>query len=259
MALARLLRDYAARGALLRVLTRRELVARYRGTALGFGWSLVQPAATLVVYALVFGVFVQVGVERYPAFLCAGLVPWTWFAQATAMGTTSLLGHAPFLKHGAMSPAIPPGVIALATAVNFVLTLPLVIGLIALLGIAPTASLAWLPLLIAIQALLCWGLALCLGVVCVPYRDLAQLVTTLLPLAFVLTPVLYPASKVPPRFAWVLTINPLAPLMEGYQRALLGGGAPPLGVLLPLGVGLVALTCGAWLAERARDRIGEEL
>ncbi|MCA8922819.1 MAG: ABC transporter permease [Planctomycetes bacterium] len=259
MAVGRLLRDYASRWALLRVLTRRELVARYRGTALGFGWSLFQPAFTLVVYALVFGVFVQVGVERYPAFLCAGLVPWTWFAQSTAMGTTSILGHAPFLKQGSMSPAIPPGVIALATAVNFFLTLPLVVGLIWLLGEPPGVSLAFLPVLIAIQGLLCWGLALCLGVLCVRYRDLAQLVQTLLPLAFVLTPVLYPAERVPASFAWVLAINPLAPLVEGYQRAFLGRGAPPLGVLIPLALGVGCVVVGAWLSERSRDRIAEEL
>jgi len=259
MALGRLIRDYTARWALLQVLTRRELVARYRGTVLGFGWSLFQPAFTLVVYALVFGVFVQVGVERYPAFLCAGLVPWTWFAQSTAMGTTSLLGHAPFLKQGAMSPAIPPGVIALATAVNFLLTLPLVVALIWALGVAPGPGLVYLPLLILVQGLLCWGLALCLGVLCVRYRDLGQLVQTLLPLCFVLTPVLYPAERVPAEFAWVLALNPLAPLVEGYQRALLGGGAPPLTVLVPALLGVLCVAFGAALCERSRDRIAEEL
>lgn len=241
-------------------LTRRALVARYRGTALGFLWTFLHPLTLFGVYVLVFGVYVRLDVPDYAAFLCAGLLPWTWFAQGLAMGTTSALEEAAFLKQAAFPPAVPPLVTCLATGLNFLFALPILLGFLLALGIQPTVWLLLLPALLLVQGALLVGLTLATSALSVRYRDVVQLVQAALPLWFFLTPVVYPASMVPAGFRWLLRANPLAPLIGGYQRALLGRGELDLvGLAIVAAVAAVALLVGARVADAMRDRLPEEL
>jgi lipopolysaccharide transport system permease protein len=255
-----IVREWIERRALVDALVRRALIARYRGTSLGFLWSFVHPAILFCAYALVFGIYIRMEVEgSYPAFLCAGLLPWTWFAQAVAMGTTAVLGDAPFVRQGAFSPAVSPLVVAVSTFVNFVLSLPVLLVVLAVLGVSPTPWLGLVPLLAALQLVMCLGCALLLSALCVRYRDTIQLVQALLPILFLLTPVVYPATIVPEPWAWVLRMNPLAQLMMAWQDVFLGRAPDPIG-LLTVGVGAVtAYVVGALVLDALRDRIPEEL
>jgi lipopolysaccharide transport system permease protein len=254
-----ILREWLERRVLVAALVRRALIARYRGTSLGFLWTFLHPAMLFAAYALVFGVYVRVDVERYPAFLCAGLLPWTWFAQAAAIGTTSVLADAPFVRQGAFSPALSPLVTSLSTCVNFLLGLPVLVLALALLGAPPTRWLALAPLVGAIQLLFITGVSLGLGALCVRFRDTIQLVQSTLPILFLLTPVAYPAAMVPGRWSWAVELNPLAHLVGAWQAVLLGRPPEPRALLLALAAALVACVGGAWTLEALRDRIPEEL
>jgi len=255
-----LLQEYARRRTLVWALTRRHLIARYRGTALGFLWTFVHPLLLFAVYALVFGVFVRLDVRAYPAFLLAGLLPWTWFAQALAVGTHSILADGPWIRQAAFSPAISPLVACAATAVNFALELPVVVGLLALLGVYPGLGLVALPAVAAIQLALVLGITLATSALTVRYRDTEHLVAALLPIWFFLTPVLYPLSQVPARYAWLLDLNPCTHLAALYQAILFEGRLPDPGRLLAAAAfAAAALALGAWTQARLRDRIPEEL
>jgi homopolymeric O-antigen transport system permease protein len=247
-------------------LTRRALIARYRGTSLGFLWSFAHPLILFGVYALVFGVFVRIEVAApggYAAFVLAGLLPWIWFAQAVSMGTTSILGDAPFVRQVAFSPAVPPLVTCLATGVHFALGLPVLVAILWILGAPPTPWLLALVPVALVQVSLCLGLTLGLGALCVRYRDVAQLTQAGLPILFFLTPVIYPVSAVPPELSWLTWVNPLALLALAYQQLLRGG--PPDPGLLAARVGVAAIwalaacALGGWVLGRCRDRIPEEL
>lgn len=251
--------EWLARRALVGVLVRRALIARYRGTSFGFLWTFLHPAMLFVAYALVFGVFVRVEVERYPAFLIAGLLPWTWFAQALAIGTTSILGDAPFVRQGAFPPSMSPLVTALATFVNFLLSLPVLLVALALLGVSPTRWLLLVPVVAAVQLGLVLGVTLALSAVCVRYRDVIQLVQSALPILFLLTPVAYPATLVPDRWRWVVDLNPMAHLVMAWQQALLGQPLDPRHLLGAAAAAAVSLVAGALILEGLRDRIPEEL
>lgn len=254
-----IVQEWLERRVLVGALVRRALIARYRGTSLGFLWSFLHPAVLFGAYALVFGVYVRVDVERYPAFLCAGLLPWTWFAQAVAIGTTSILGDAPFVRQGAFSPAVSPLVVALSTFVNFVLGLPVLVLALLLLGAPPTPWLALAPVVAAIQLLFVTGVSLGLGALCVRFRDTVQLVQSTLPILFLLTPVAYPAALVPEPWAWGVRLNPLAHLVQAWQAVLLGRPPEPVGLAVAAACGLLACLVGAWTLEALRDRIPEEL
>lgn len=262
-----LLRELAQRRALVLALTRRALLVRYRGTALGLLWSLVHPLALCAVYALVFGSFVGVGeVVRpglggtgYAAFLCAGLLPWLWFSQTISIAATSILGDAPFVRQAAFSPAIPAVVASLAGLVQFLIALPVLAGALLLLGVRPGPWLAALPLAVLLQWLLTLGLGLGLSALCVRFRDTAQVLQAVLPVWFLLTPVLYPAERLPEAVAWLRLVNPLAPLSESFQAALLSTGPPPAALAVSAGWAVLSLGVGAAVLERLRDRIPEEL
>jgi len=242
---------------------RRALIARYRGTALGFLWTFLHPLLLLSVYALVFGVFVRLeppaGAPHYAAFLVTGLLPWTWLGQAVAIGSSSILADAPLVKQAAFPAAVPPLVTCLATLVNFALAVPIVVAILLALGVRPTPWLLALPAVVAAQLLLCLGLTLGLAALSVRFRDTVQLVQAVLPVWFFLTPVIYPAELVPDRFGWLLWANPAAPLVRAYQDAFLGRPLDPVGLGVAAGVGLAACVVGAAVLESLRDRIPEEL
>ncbi len=255
-----LFREYWERRALVGVMTRRYLIARYRGTALGFLWTFCHPLLLFAVYALVFGVFVRVPVERYPAFLLAGLLPWTWFAQGLALGASATLTDGTWIRQAAFSPAIPPLVVTLATLVNFACELPIVLAILLALGVTPSPWLALLPLVAALQLALGLGLALATSALAVRYRDTIQLLQAISPIWFFLTPVVYPLSQVPAPYARLLELNPVTHLVGAYQAILYRGEPPSLAALGAAALyGLLALVAGAAVLKRLRDRIPEEL
>lgn len=251
--------EWLERRALVAVLVRRALIARYRGTSFGFLWTFIHPAMLFVAYALVFGVYVRVDVPQYPAFLVAGLLPWSWFSQALAIGTTSILGDGPFIRQGAFPPSVSPLVVAVATFVNFLLSLPVLLLLLAFLGVSPTRWLLLAPVVALVQLLMVLGVSMALSAVCVRYRDVIQLVQSALPILFLLTPVAYPASMVPERWRWMIDVNPIAHLVQVWQQVLLGQPVDgrQLGVAALSSV--VACGAGALVLEGLRDRIPEEL
>lgn len=251
--------------ALAWTLARRDLVARYRGTVVGFGWTLLHPLVYLVAYALVFGRVAQLGVDRYPAFLFSGLLPWTWFSSSVLVGATSILADAPLVKRAAFPASVPPLVVALASLANFLLALPVLLAVLLATGTRPAPAILLLPVVIALQFALGLGLATGLAALTVRYRDVAQLSQAVLPLAFILTPIAYPSGLAVERLGEPLGTlatwaNPLALLARSYQRVLWEGRAPePLALGLLAVAALAALLAGSWTLERLRDRIPEEL
>ncbi len=246
--------------ALVWALARRDLVARYRGTALGFLWTFLHPLLYLGVYSLVFDHVAPVGVERYPAFLFAGLLPWTWFSSSLLVSTTSILADAPLVKRAAFPASVPSAVVATGSLVNFLLGLPVLFLVLAFEGVRPTAWVLALPVPIALQFLLGLGLGLGVSALTVRFRDVGQLAAALMPLAFFLTPIVYPAERFPREAAAFLWINPLALLTQSYRSILIDGAAPdPRAVVALAGAAALALVAGAAVLERLRDRIPEEL
>jgi len=242
-------------------LARRDLVARYRGTVLGFGWTLLQPLVYLAAYSLVFGRVARLGIANYPAFLFSGLLPWTWFSSNVLIGTTSILADAPLVKRAAFPASIPPLVVTLASLANFLLALPVLAGVLLVSGVRPTGALVAVPLIILLQLGLAAGLSTGLAALAVRFRDVAQLTQAVAPLAFILTPIAYPpASLEEIAGPAALYANPLALLARSWQRALFQGELPlPLDLAALGGHVLLALVLGSLVLERLRDRIPEEL
>jgi homopolymeric O-antigen transport system permease protein len=253
---------------LLLTLTARELKARYRGSLLGFLWSLVNPLLLLGVYTLVFDVVFRNragAVQPYAVFLISGLFPWIWFSGALLEGTVSLTANAGLLRKAVFPAEVLPVVATLSTLAHYLLALPVLLGalLVARLGFHQPVG-GWtvllLPAALLVQLPFTAGLALALAALHVHFKDVRDLLANLLTLGFFLTPILYPLATVASvrPLALLVAANPVTPFIRLYQDLLFFGRLPPAGIWLQAaGLALVAWAVGSWLFERLSPTLVE--
>ncbi len=230
---------------LIGVLVAKQLKLRYRGSALGFLWTVLNPLLLMLVYTLIFSVYFRVGIEHYPAFLFAGLLPWLWFSSSLQQGVTSILDGAGLVTRSQFPAEVLPVVTLTSNAVNFLLTLPLLFLFLLAFRIKLGAALVALPALIALEYLLSLGLVLILSALNVYFRDLQHIVLHLLNVLQFLTPVFYPPSLIPEFLRPWVFVNPLAVLISAYQDVFYFSRLPHWPPLL----GVLAFSCVVlWLA-----------
>lgn len=242
------------------VLVARELRARYRGSALGYLWTLLDPILHVAIYTLVFSVFLRVAVEDYPVFLFSALLPWTWLSASLSSGTTAIVDGAQLVTRSLLPPQLLPTVRVIENGINLLLTLPVLLLVAIALGRPPGAPLVVLPVLLAAELLLVQGLALAASAACARYRDVEFLVRHALTFGLFLTPILYPLWSVPDPLRPLLLANPMTPLALSWQAVLYEGRFPdPVHVALALGCGIATLGVGLSVFVRLRDRLVEDL
>jgi lipopolysaccharide transport system permease protein len=252
-AMTELCRSLVAHRELIGILVAKQLKLRYRGSLLGFCWTLLNPLLLMLVYTLVFSVYFRVDVEKYPAFLFSGFLPWIWFSSSLQQGVTCILDGAGLVTRSRFPAEVLPLVTLTANTVNFLLTLPLLFLFLLAFHIKVGAALLGLPVLIGLQYLLTLGPVLILSAANVYYRDLQHIIFHLLTVTQFLTPIFYPVSLIPEPFrAWAL-LNPLAVLFTAYQDVLYFDRVPPWPPLLALLL-LAMLTLSVAVTMFARSK-----
>jgi len=252
---------------LLITLTARELKARYRGSLLGFFWSLVNPLLLLGVYSLVFGYIFNPGrggdAEPYALFLVTGLFPWIWVSSSLLEGTVCLTANSGLIRKAVFPAELLPMVAVLANGVHFLFALPILgLALVAghLLGYPIGGWTALLlPVAVLLQLPLVSGLALGLAALNAHFKDVRDIVGNLLTLLFFLTPILYPLSIIPGETLRALVLaNPFTPYTLVYEGLLFEGVMPaPWLWWQMVAVSLVGWWLGASLFERLRETLVE--
>jgi ABC-type polysaccharide/polyol phosphate export permease len=249
---------------LVESLVSRELKARYRGSVLGFVWSFVNPLLLLLTYTLVFTVILpnrQPDIQPFFLFLFCGILPWTWFQASLAESSGVLIASSNLIKKVLFPAEVLPSVCVLANLAHFLLGLPIL-----LLFLAWQGRLAWtavlLPLPILVQLVLTLGLSLFLSALTVHFRDIQNILSHVLHLWFFATPVIYSYAAIAEgtRLRQALRLNPMTHVIVTYQQMLFHGNVDHWrGLFLALLVGLVALAAGAFLFDRLRDTLPEEV
>lgn len=245
----------------------RELKARYRGSVLGFFWSLVNPLLLLGVYSFVFGFVLKPvrggEMDPYALFLVSGLFPWIWFSSSLLEGASSLITNAPLIRKAVFPAELLPAVSVAANLVHLLLALPIALAALAVgryLGypVAGWGALA-LPGVILVQLPLIAGLALGLAALSAHFKDVRDVLANLLTLLFFATPILYPLDAVPvDAVRTAIRWNPLTPFTLAYQETLFHGRFPEPALWLEMAaVSLVAWVAGAWLFGRLRETVVE--
>jgi lipopolysaccharide transport system permease protein len=251
---------------LIAALTARDLKARYRGSILGFFWSLANPLLLLAVYTLVFTKFFpQQVVTPYPLFLFSGILPWTFFSAAVLESTASISSNAGLIKKVMFPAEALPLVVVLSHLVHFIAALPImlaaILGFAALGKFQPSWTILLAPLLMLVQAVFVAGLAMIVSSASVLFRDLRDIVANMLQLGFFVTPILYVIEHVPSRtLRAMLHVNPMTPFAVSYQDVLFYGRFPSVSnTILMVAYAAGSLYLGFFVFDRLRDTLAEAI
>ncbi len=260
-------RDLFTYGDLLRNLVVRDLKVRYRGSVLGFGWSLLNPLLMMGVFTLVFQVLADTDpIERYPFFLLAALVPWLFTQHAVTSAMRSVTSNAQLIKKVYFPRELLPISAILASFINFMLAYA-VFWLVAIpFGLGTSIAMTLIPLNMLLHLVFVLGLGLLLASVNVFLRDTEHIVEVGLLAWFFLTPIFYAMSIVPNAVflgldihRWVFTLNPMATLVTNYRYAFMWGFFPIRHTLVTVVIAIGLLGMGWWLFRRLSARFAEEL
>jgi lipopolysaccharide transport system permease protein len=219
------LRDLWQSRELLYFLVWRDIKVRYKQTVLGAAWAVIQPLFTMLVFTLLFGKLAKMPSDNipYPLFAYAGLLPWTFFANAITASGNSLVGSAHLITKVYFPRMIIPGAAVLAGLMDFAVAFVILAFLMVWYRVPVGAGLLMLPVLVLLTAALALGVGMWLSALNVKYRDVRYAIPFVIQFWMFATPIIYPASLLPDEYRLVFALNPMTGLIEAYRVALLGG------------------------------------
>ena len=220
---------------LLLTLTIHRINVRYKQSALGIAWAVLQPLLLMIVYTIIFSVVVKMPHEGgpYAVFVYAALLPWTFFSTAVATSATSLVAHNNLITKVYFPREILPLTYVLAALFDFLIASVILVALLGVYHVSLAASALLVFPIMLVAFLFSLAMALLLSAFQVRFRDIGIAMALLLQLWMYATPVVYPYSVVPERFAFWYSLNPMAGVVENFRRVILQHGAMNLMVLLP--------------------------
>jgi len=237
------LRDLWHYRELLYFLVWRDIKVRYKQTALGVAWIILQPTLSMVVFSLLFGLLLKVpsGDAPYPIFAYAALLPWNYFAGALNRSSTSVVNSAHLITKVYFPRLVIPLAGVLSGLVDFAIAFLVLVGLLIYYQVTPTWAVVLLPGFLLLAMLTALGFGLWLAALNVRYRDINYLIPFLVQVWMYATPVIYGTTLIPERFRFLISLNPMAGVTEGFRWALLGarlGDARPPDMLFAVSIAL---------------------
>lgn len=248
-----LIKPFVSYKYLLLQLTLREIKARYKQSFVGYAWVLLNPLSQLLVYSFVFSVIFRFPTNNVPyiVFLYAGLLPWTLLQSSIASATQSLVDNSSLLKKVAFPREIIPYATVLAKIVDFAFSAVLFISMMLILRVPISPSIFFfIPIFIG-QMFLTTGVSLFLASLNLFYRDIQYLTNLLLMLWMYMTPIVYPLSLVPSKYAWIYKLNPMVGIMEGYRSAIFGYPFESAIIIRAIGISVVIFFAAFILFKRS--------
>jgi lipopolysaccharide transport system permease protein len=207
----------------------RDITIRYRQTALGGAWAVLQPVGFMVVFSLIFGNVAGISSNGlpYPLFSLAALVPWVFFSNALLLGSESLVSNSALVSKIYFPRIFMPAGIVVAGFVDLGISIVILMAIVLFWGFVPSLAILTLPLLIAIAAMTALGVGAALSAINVRYRDVKYVVPFSIQLWLFLTPIVYASSSINEPWRTLTAINPMVGVVEGFRWATLGTGNAP--------------------------------
>lgn len=237
---------------LLWFMALRDVKVRYKQAALGFAWALLQPVATMIVFALFFGKLggVEDSVEHYPVFLYAGLLPWTFFAASVSASSTSLVNNAGMVQKIYFPRLILPLAAVGAPLVDYAAAMSVLVALMVWYGVGFSAQLLLLPLLVVGVMICALAVGVLVSALAVAYRDFRYVVPFVIQLGMLATPAIYyDVSKLPAKYepyAWLIDLNPMNAVVAAFRGAVLNQPIDFAAWATSLGAMLLVLAFGLY-------------
>jgi lipopolysaccharide transport system permease protein len=238
---------------LLYFLSWRDVKVRYKQTVLGAAWAIIQPFLTMIVFSLFFGKLAKIPSDGlpYPLFAYAALVPWTFFANGLTQSSNSLIQDANLLKKVYFPRLVMPISSVISGAVDFVFAFIVLLAMMLYYGIAPTATIIYLPFLLILAFGTALGTGFWLCALNVQFRDIRYIVPFLIQFWLFATPIAYPSSLLSEPWRTLYGINPMVGVVEGFRWALLGTQTAPGPIIIISALAALAvLVTGAFYFRR---------
>jgi lipopolysaccharide transport system permease protein len=251
------LRELWAYRELLYFFTWRDIKVRYKQTALGAAWAVIQPFFTMLVFSLFFGRLAKMPSDGvpYPIFSYAALVPWTFFAHGLNQSSNSLVENSNLIKKVFFPRLAIPISTALSGVLDFVIAFALLIGMMFFYGIRPTVNVLWLPLLLLLALVTSLGVGLWISALNVQFRDFRYIVPFLVQFWLFATPIAYPSSLLNEPWRTVYALNPMVGVVTGFRWALLGTNTAPGPMLAASSLAAILILVGGAFYFRRMERI----
>ena len=238
----------------------RDIKIRYKQTAIGAAWAVLQPFLTMLIFSLFFGRLAHIPSEGlpYPIFYYSALLPWMYFAGALVNATNTIVENQRLITKVYFPRLALPLSAVLSGLVDFGVSFLMFIVMMIYYRIQPSLALFWLPLFLLLAMLTALGVGLWLSALNAIYRDVRYVLPFLVQFWLFASPVAYPSSLVPVKWRWLYGLNPMAGVIEGFRWSLAGNGKPPSGLIfVSTGVVLVVLLSGVVYFQKMETTVAD--
>jgi len=210
---------------LLYFLSLRDIKVKYKQTALGAAWAILQPFLTMIVFSILFGKFAKVPSDGipYPIFVYAGLLPWNYFSSALSSSGNSLVASSNLITKVYFPRLIIPASASLSGLLDFLIASMILIGMMFFYHFTPNIlGIVMIPVLVFLTFMVAVGCGLWLSALNVEYRDFQYVIPFLVQIGMFATPVIYPVTLFPEKYRWLLSLNPMGGIIEAFRASTLG-------------------------------------
>ena len=242
-------------------LVRRDIKGRYKGSALGFLWTFINPLLQLGVYTMVFSIIMRNGIEDYYLFLFVPLIPWIFFSTSLSGGSSCIWAQQDMVKKIYFPREVLPIAFVTSQFVNMALSFLVVFAVLIVSGKGMNiVAMLFLPVIMVVEYLLALSMAMLSSAVTVYLRDVEYILGIITMAWQFLTPVMYSVDQVPEQLMWVFNLNPMTPIIVAYRDILYYGRVPQLGTLIHATVfGLIVLVIGVLIFGKLKRHFAEAL
>jgi len=245
---------------LLKTNVKKEIRGKYKNSFLGVLWSFLNPLLQIAVYAIVFPLILKNTQENYVIFLCCGLIPWTFFSTAISRSSFTMVENGNILKKVYFPREILPISVVTSEAVNFLISTIIILAFVLFSGLGITKYVLLYPIVFLAQYLLLLAISFVVSSICVYVRDLQHFIGIFLQLLFYATPIVYAADTIPTEFAWILKLNPMTYVINGYRDIFYNQTMPDVtSLLILIGTVIVAIVVGYIIFNKLQKGFAEEL
>ncbi len=236
-------------------LSWRDIKVRYKQTALGIGWAVIQPFFTMVVFSLFFGKLGQIPSDGlpYPVFTYTALLPWTFFANSLFMASNSLVNNTNLITKVYFPRIAIPLSTVISGLLDFLIAFIVLLGMMIFYKIWPTTAIIFLPLFLLLAMMTSLGTALWFSALNVQYRDIRYVIPFLTQFWLFMTPVAYPSSLLSESWRVLYGLNPMVGVVEGFRWALLGTASPSATIGVSIGAASVFFIGGVIYFQKMEE------
>jgi len=238
----------------------RDIKIRYKQTAIGVAWAVLQPLLTMLIFSLFFGKLAHIPSEGlpYPIFYYSALLPWMYFAAALQNATNTIVENQRLITKVYFPRLALPLSSVVSSLVDFGISFVMFIAMMVYYGIHPGAAVLWLPAFLLLAVLTALGVGLWLAALNAIYRDVRYVLPFLVQFWMFASPVVYSSSLVPVKWRWLYGLNPMAGVIEGFRWSLTGHGDPPGRMFLAsVGVVIVVLLGGIGYFQKMETTVAD--